>query len=338
MRLLFDDVSPTAIISSLHDHWPSVGILSDEAGKLFNSRTFENIGLFNKLWDGDPVSLDRHRTSASYTVAGARLTVSLMSQQQTFRDFLEKQGSLARDNGFLARCLTCWPVSTQGFRYIQPDQITLPNQAKPSLEEFQKIIESLLNKAWQRHQLGSDRMTIKMSDEAARCWSYYYNRIESAIGPNNWWTDIKDGAAKAAENIARLACLFQAFESCESQDDFQISAEMIHAADVICMWYMNHFKGIFGQQSALSAEVQDANELMAWLEKTWAQRNANFIAKNEVRQLGPNKIRSKDRLERAMDILQKDGKIIVAPLNAVIPGRKIIYCIWRNINQSSRGY
>lgn len=52
MRMLFDDVSPTAIISSLHDQWPSAGILSDEAGKLFNSKTFDNIGLYNKLWDG----------------------------------------------------------------------------------------------------------------------------------------------------------------------------------------------------------------------------------------------------------------------------------------------
>lgn len=321
MRMLFDDVSPTAIISSLHDQWPSAGILSDEAGKLFNSKTFDNIGLYNKLWDGDSISLDRHRTTDSYTVTNGRLTVSLMSQQQTFRDFLEKQGNLARDNGFLARCLTCWPQSTQGYRQIQADIPVNQNRPKPALEEFHRIINLLLNQAWQRHQLSQPRTTVTMSSGSARAWNHYYNQIEGTIEPMGKFADIRDGASKAAENIARLACLFQAFESCESPEDWQIGENMVHGADFICMWYLNHFKGIFGQQSALSADTQNANELMAWLERTWATRNNYAIPKNEVRQLGPNKIRNKDKLEIALDILQKQGFIAIAPSFSQ-PGKK----------------
>lgn len=327
MRMLFDDVSPTAIISSLHDQWPSAGILSDEAGKLFNSKTFDNIGLYNKLWDGDSISLDRHRTTDSYTVTNGRLTVSLMSQQQTFRDFLEKQGNLARDNGFLARCLTCWPHSTQGYRQIQADAAGNQNRPKPALDEFHRVITLLLNQAWQRHQSRQPRTTVTMSSDAARAWNHYYNRIEGNIGPMGPWVDVRDGASKAAENIARLACLFQAFESCESPGDWQIREDMVHAADVICMWYMNHFKGIFGQQSALSEDAQNANELMAWLEKTWAQRNSLMILKNEVRQLGPNKIRNKEKLERALTILGAQGKIVTSHTPAE-PGKKPVHHIY----------
>lgn len=152
MRMLFDDVSPIAIISSLHDNWPSVGILSDEAGKIFNSRTFLNIGLLNKLWDGDPVLHDRHRSSDNYFVHNGRMTISLMSQQKTLREFLEKQGGLARDNGFLARCLVCFPQSTQGSRFINPNQVTQQAELRPKLEEFNKIIDYLLNYSWERHK------------------------------------------------------------------------------------------------------------------------------------------------------------------------------------------
>jgi hypothetical protein len=113
---------------------------------------------------------------------------------------------------------------------------------------------------------------------------------------------------------------------------------MVHAADVICMWYMNHFKGIFGQQSALSADTQNANELMAWLERTWAQRNYFGIPKNEVRQLGPNKIRNKDKLEMALDILQKQGRLVVTtPVDR--PGKKPVWYVHRvNNTQSAQSF
>ena len=330
MRMLFDDVSPTAIISSLHDQWPSAGILSDEAGKLFNSKTFDNIGLYNKLWDGDAISLDRHRTTDSYTVTNGRLTISLMSQQKTFRDFLEKQGNLARDNGFLARCLTCWPQSTQGTRQIQADTATNNNSSKPALDEFNRVINVLLDQSWHRHQSDQPRKVVTMSSEAARAWNHYYNQIESSIGPSGMYADVRDGASKAAENISRLACLFQAFESCESPDEWQISEAMVNSAHVVCMWYMNNFKIIFGQQSILSEDTQNANELWAWLDMKWAQNNAWLISKNEIRQFGPWKIRSKKRLDMALENLHSRGLIYYQQIH-INSSRKPTSCIGKVI-------
>lgn len=312
MRMLFDDVSPTAIISSLHDQWPSAGILSDEAGKLFNSKTFENIGLYNKLWDGAPVSLDRHRTTESYTVNDGRLTISLMTQQQTFRNFLAKQGALARDNGFLARCLACWPVSTQGSRLIQVDEASRQNIAPSSLAEFQRVIAFLLNQSWQRHQSKQPRKTITMSSEAARSWRKCYNQIETRLGQATY-ADVRDGASKAAENIARLACLFQAFESCESTEEWQIQAPMVDAANRICMWYLERFKDIFGKKGTMSDDAQNANELMQWLEELWS-RNYDAhtgIPKNYVLQYGPIKTRRKNSLETALGILCDRGLLYI---------------------------
>ena len=66
---------------------------------------------------------------------------------------------------------------------------------------------------------------------------------------------------------------------------------------------------------------------MAWLEKTWAQRNSLMILKNEVRQLGPNKIRNKEKLERALTILGAQGKIVTSHTPAE-PGKKPVHHIY----------
>lgn len=311
MRLLFDDVSPTAIITSLHDHWPSVGILSDEAGKLFNGKTFDNIGLFNKLWDGDMVALDRHRTSGSYAVRGGRLTMSLMSQQKTLQDFLNKQGNLARDNGFLARCLTCWPPSTQGTRLIR--QLPVPDRIDRGdpLADFHRTIAQLLLAAWQRHQDGGGRITVPMSDDAAQAWTFYYNAIEPHLGAYGVWGDIKDGAAKAAENIARLACLFAAFESVESPEKTMIQSTHVHAAEMICRWYMGHFKAIFGEDSVLSSGVQNSEKLLAWLQSYWMSRQVPFVHKSDLIKYGPYCVRKAKHLDEALQILERRHVVLL---------------------------
>jgi putative DNA primase/helicase len=68
------------------------------------------------LWDGGSLTIDR-RTSESFTVRGARLTVALQVQEPTLREFFTRSGALARGTGFLARFLVAWPESTQGIRH-----------------------------------------------------------------------------------------------------------------------------------------------------------------------------------------------------------------------------
>ena len=331
IRMLFDDVSPTAIISSMHDQWPSVGIISDEAGKIFSSKTFENIGLYNKLWDGDSISLDRHRTANSYAVTDGRLTVSLMAQQKTFLDFLKKQGNLARDNGFLARCLISWPVSTQGRRHIQAS--TVPDQHMPmnALQEFQRVIAVLLDRAWQNHQTGKPRRSISMSENTVLAWNHYYNKIENGLGAQGRYADVRDGASKMAENIARLACLFQAFDSCESAEDWQISDRNVNAAEMICLWYMDNFKNIFGPADVLSEESKNASDLHAWLESTWQRFNNSPIKKNHILQFGPPKLRKKSKLDIALNNLA-ERRVLSIIESQPQPGRKPTLMVARFIS------
>ncbi|EPI8606237.1 DUF3987 domain-containing protein, partial [Escherichia coli] len=68
-------------------------------------------------WDGSVLSVDR-KNEPEQMIENARMTLSLMVQPGLFDRYMERKGSVARDSGFLARCLISKPATTQGKRFI----------------------------------------------------------------------------------------------------------------------------------------------------------------------------------------------------------------------------
>ena len=122
-RLIYGDTTPEPLAYNLANQWPSGGIVSSEAGTVFGGHgmggdsAMRNMALLNQLWDGAPLKVDR-RSSESFTVRGARLTMGLQVQEVTLRAFFANTKGLARGTGFLARFLVSWPESTQGTRHF----------------------------------------------------------------------------------------------------------------------------------------------------------------------------------------------------------------------------
>ena len=120
-RLIYGDVTPEQLSFSLSKGWPSAGVLSSEAGIVFGSHgmsgdsAMRSMAMLNILWEGGKLNIDR-RTSESYSVQGARLTMGLAVQVDTVKNFFDNSRQLARGTGFAARFLIAWPDSTQGNR------------------------------------------------------------------------------------------------------------------------------------------------------------------------------------------------------------------------------
>ncbi|WP_345889574.1 DUF3987 domain-containing protein, partial [Nitrosomonas sp. GH22] len=89
---MYADATPEALAYGLAKRWPSSGVVSAEAGIVFGSHgmgkdsVMRNLAMLNQLWDGASLAIDR-RTSESFTVHGARLTVALQVQEPTLREF-----------------------------------------------------------------------------------------------------------------------------------------------------------------------------------------------------------------------------------------------------------
>jgi putative DNA primase/helicase len=127
-----------------------------------------------------------------------------MVQPEALRGFIERAGALPRGTGFLARFLIAWPESTQGQRSYRPAPV-----AMPAVERFNVRIRALLDTPLTTDALGGLAPTVlDLSASAHAAWAQAHDTIEHELASGGSYAPIRDVAAKAAENIARLAALF----------------------------------------------------------------------------------------------------------------------------------
>ena len=317
-RLILGDETPENLAWSLAKLWPSAGVLSSEAGVVFGSHgmgkdsAMRNLALLNVLWDGGAHSIGR-RTSESFTVRGARLTMGLMIQETTLREYFSKSGGLARGTGFLARFLVAWPESTQGTRNFTEAPANWPH-----LDAFHRRITAILNQPAPIDEDGAlTPALLSLAPDAKAAWVEYHDAIESELASGGELYDVRDVASKSADNAARLAALFQHFEHGTGG---AIGLDSFERASRITAWHLSEARRFFGEL-VLPAELADAARLDSWLIEHCRQGRTHMVGKNHVRQHGPLRdgarldaaIRELSDLERLC--LEKEGKRLTICIN-----------------------
>ena len=323
-RLLYADVTPEALAFSLYGGWPSGGVVSAEAGAVFGSHgmgkdsIMRNLAQLNQLWDGASLTIDR-RTSDSFTVQGARLTVGLQVQEATVRSFFDRSGGLARGTGFLARFLVAWPQSTQGSR-----RFAEAPKSWPRVAAFNRRIVEILN---QPAPIGDDGAlspaVLTLEPEAKAAWVEYHDAIEGELASGGELYDVRDVAAKSADNAARLAALFQFFEHGAGA----VSLESFERASPIAAWHLSEARRFFGEL-ALPDELADTARLDSWLIEHCRREKTHMVGKRHTRQHGTLRdgarldaaIRELEELDRVR--VEKNGKQAMLLVNPALLGVK----------------
>jgi len=326
-KLIYTDVTPEKLVESL-TRWPSGGIVSSEAGLVFGSHGMQpdvcmrNLSTLNQLWDGKPLNIDR-KTSRSFTVQGARLTVALQIQEDTLRTFFEKSGELARGSGFLARFLLAWPETTQGTRFH--DTANPAPAGWPKLKAFNSRITEILNSgvSFAEHG-GLQLVTMKFEPEARALWVAYYNNVEKELRAGGEFCDIRDVASKSADNVARLAACFEVFENGISAT---VKAAAVRSAIRVALWHLTESRRFFGE-IAIPAEMAVAARLDNWLQRRCKEQHTDKINFRDIQQYGPGPLRKRQNLEAALQELAEldrlrvaaDGRKRLAIMNPAIVG------------------
>ncbi|MCX8086727.1 MAG: DUF3987 domain-containing protein [Rhodocyclaceae bacterium] len=320
-RLILNDETPENLAWSLAKQWPSSGVLSSEAGVILGSHgmgkdsVMRNLALLNVLWDGGTHSIGR-RTSESFTVRGARLTMGLMVQEATLREYFSKSGGLARGTGFLARFLVAWPESTQGTRFFKEAP-----EHWPHLSAFHRRIAAILSEPVPIDENGAlSPAMLAMAPEAKTAWVRFHDAIEAMLAAGGELYDVRDVAAKTAENAARLAALFHHFEYGIGG---AIGLDSFERASRVVAWHLSESKRFLGEL-ALPAELADAARLDSWLIEHCRRERTLAVGKNHVRQYGPlrdgarldNAIRELAELDRLR--VERDGKRMTIRINPAL--------------------
>ncbi|MGC1586433.1 MAG: YfjI family protein, partial [Rhodomicrobium sp.] len=305
-RLLRGDSTSEALAFSLAKHWPSAGIVQSEAGLFLGShamgpeKIMAALSLLNSFWDGSDYTAER-RSTESFTVLKPRLTVALQLQEPALRAFSLSRGDLPRGIGFFARFLFARPKSTQGTRtYCKAPQ------AWPALSAFERRLIALLESTKPLDDNGMLQLSMLTLDEAAEVkWIALYDQIEFQLAEGKRYYDVRDVAAKAADNIARLAALFHLFEH---GPNGRISAATIDAAGSIVLWHLNEARRFFGD-FARPAEFVAARELEEWLLRCVERAPGHPPSLCSIQQLvTPKYLRQRKALDKAVQALTELGR------------------------------
>jgi putative DNA primase/helicase len=305
-KLIRGDETPENLAYVLAKEWPSGGVISSEAGVVLGAHgmgkdsIMRNLALLNILWDGGELSVGR-RSTESFIVRGARLTVALQVQEATLRSFFDRSGGLARGTGFFARFLVAWPESTQGYR-----PFTDPPDSWPKLAAFHRRITEILNTSVSFDEGGAlNPAMMAFTPEAKTAWVAFHDVLERELRSGGELYDVRDVASKTADNAARLAALFHVFEH---GFETAVDSDSFENASRIAAWHLHEARRFFGEL-ALPVELANAVRLDNWLLDICQRQHKHSVPRRELQRLGP--VRDKEPLKNALKELEDLGRVRV---------------------------
>ena len=304
-RLLYADATPEALAHALATGWPSAGVLSAEAGTVLGGHgmgqetILRYLGLLNVMWEGGDFLVDR-RSKPSFYLRHRRLTFGLMVQPDALRGFMDRAGSLPRGTGFIARFLIAWPATTQGTRKFRAAPA-----AMPAVEDYGRRITDLLNAPLATDANGGLVPTVlDFSTEARKAWVHVHDRIEVGLAAGGGFEAVRDVAAKAAENVARLAALFHVLAHGPVG---AIGVDHVLGAEEVVCWHLHEARRLLAALDtppALAAAIRLDN----WLRNEARLSGDTRIPTTRIYQYGPACLRDSRDMKAALATLTERGR------------------------------
>lgn len=295
LQLIYEDVTPIAMLSGLHE--TGVGALvSSEGAIITEGGAFDSVPHLNALLSGDSIRVTRVGRP-SLRITNSRLTISQMVQPVYFEEKTGKKWEKIRGSGHWARYLVCYPESTMGWRFSDKR-----SHSTDYIDKFNATMARLiarLHDAWENPHFQRD--VLEFSSDAADLWVETANQIESMLAPGHAFDIASDHGSKLAEIVARLAALLHLFEGFEGK----ISIETLRVAIRVCEDCSVDYLNVFTKPPQ---EEVDAVVLDQFFEK-YRSAGEMYVLKNVARQNCPNSLRKERRFYLALENLRLSGKI-----------------------------
>ncbi len=145
---------------------------------------------------------------------------------------------------------------------------------------------------------------LDLSPQARAEWIRFHDEVERELGARGALRGVRDVAAKAAENTARLAALFHVLEHGTSGT---IMLEEVRAAACIVRWHLNEAQRLLSHLDT-PPSLASAIRLDAWLRNEAQANNGDRVSTKRIYQYGPNCVRDSRDLRAALAILAERGR------------------------------
>ena len=298
---LFEEPSFEGLERAYAEGRYTLGLFSDEGGRFLggyamskDNQTKTVTGL-SKLWDGEPI--DRVRSGDGLSVLyGRRFSMHLMIQPILTGQIFGN--STLTGQGFLSRCLCCYPTSNIGNRVYKAEDLTIDL----AIRTYNSTINAILDKdlpLQEREEMGLKPACLTLTDDAKAVWIDFANQIEARQKEGGDLHPIKGFASKSAEHAARVAGVLAMFNSPETTT---IDIEAINGGIAILNYYIAEALRLFHSAS------DDQELILAQKVFDWGMQHGGLIALADLYRLGPNAVRDKKVATRMMTILEDHNR------------------------------
>lgn len=295
--IIFSDITRAALTQTLCHSPRSLAGYTMEAGRFFNGPLISDMPFWNDVWSGTPI-LSETVTHGRVAAHDPRVSMILGIQREPYARFLRRCGAEAHDSGFTARFLMSFPPSTVGFRLLSGGVAHTEH-----IEDFSDRITALLETAALRRTEGRAREAIEFTPGAARYFVHIYNNLQVLMRPGNPYRDITGQAAKAAENVARLAVILHAIDDLVGRLD----EETLYRAASIVEWHVNQFMRMVMAASPAARVHEDAEMVLQGLLHAHRLGQAT-IARKDLRFWMPGEVTAV-RITKAVHVLVASGRM-----------------------------
>jgi hypothetical protein len=298
--LTVEEPTYEGIVKHLENGRPSVGIFSDEGGRMVGGHGMQTenqlktaAGL-SSLWDGKPITRSR-ASDGTIKLYGRRASLHLM-QQGVALQFMGNP--ILQDQGMLSRCLASYPDSTSGTRFYKSVDLSKNEHMKFYQAKMIHILDTPLPIVdGSRNELNP--RLLALSENAKRIWVGFYNDIEKELGDGGRYHVIRGFGSKIAEQAIRLAGVLALVEDIHRQN---ITHEFLDAGVMLAKYYLEEALRIYNPAN-IHPDLYKAQKLLAWCQ---SQPDC-YVYSVKIYQCGPNAVRTKSEARKLIAILEEHG-------------------------------
>lgn len=290
--VLADDSTPEALISTMYKNDGKLAILSAE-GDLFekfkSKFTDVKYDVFLKSYSEDFLRTDRISRETE-VIEKPNLTICVAAQPSVIKELPKA----VYDRGLLARFIYSIPFDNLGGRKSRTIEIS-----KEISDTYFSFIQKLLK--WET----TESIPLKLSDDAQELLFNIMDEIEIEFREEGIFHDeLRSWGGKLIGQLLRIAGLFhissQAIHAHDITDiNTTISKESFENASKLKDYFIAHAQKAFGVMRQ-SMDFDDAEYVL----KIILKQESLTVDKNWVHQNTKKKIKGRDRLQKAYDLLE----------------------------------